>query len=296
MVMKRIILAHLVFILALSSSIAQQVSDGYIWVAVSDSSALPTSTNRTDNTELNAIFEKYEVTDYFYRFNYPFWGGDDSLIHLQVYEIHYDNISDDENQNQYSEARFFSELLNTGLFYHVFNFPYEENGYLLAYFIDSSAMPISNTRSANDDVNMVLEEYDISSYEINPLPIRYIQNCIIISCSCNIIDLCVRLSELDAIFTKFEIGSFGYPTVSIAEYKQKKINIYPNPFSGYIHIDYDDIRSIEIFNTIGILLYSQHDRYFNQIDLSFLPVGLYILKSQTINNEIFYNKIMKGGK
>jgi len=273
---------------------AQDISDGYLWVAIADSSALPISSTQTANAELNAIFEEYQVTNYFYRFDYPFGFDEDSEQKMQIYEIHYDNRSDDERTNTYSELHFSGELNISRLFTRVFNFPVDNARWMVAHFVDSSAFPISDTRSASEDVNAILEEFDVTAYEMYAPMFYY--NSLYIRCNGDIIDLCVRLAELDTIFRMFDIWDMSYPYgTSIPKNSLKNWSIYPNPFKESISIENADIQHIEIYNMSGKLVYTQDSGNFGQISLAFLSDGAYILKMKSTKNNVLYHKIIKGG-
>jgi len=77
---------------------------------------------------------------------------------------------------------------------------------------------------------------------------------------------------------------------------QNSISIYPNPTSNIINIvnsNQEETCICEIFNTLGtkviaIVLNSNE----NQIDLSYLPSGIYIVKTKS-KKQIFYTKILK---
>lgn len=73
-----------------------------------------------------------------------------------------------------------------------------------------------------------------------------------------------------------------------------KITVFPNPSTGIFEIQFEEknntIISIEVYNLEGRLLYDEipsKDNY--SVDLSDLNVGIYLLKVQTIVNEIAFN-------
>jgi hypothetical protein len=209
-------------------------------------------------------------------------------------------MADDVNSNIYSECKFYLDLSNSGLFYHVFNFPINSDRRIEAAYLDSSARTVSDTSSANEDVNAILREFNVIEYvypSYPPPPFNYPLNIIHITCNnCDIIDLQIRLSELDSVFLGFFIFSLPYPTLSINEITKEQFNIYPNPFSDYITIDNDKIKSVVVYTISGQQIYYQDDGSFQNIDLSFLSDGVYILKMETTDNKFAYHKIMKGGK
>ena len=294
--MKSKIFFLLVFLFTITLGKAQ--TEEYFWVAVSDSSALPVSSNRTANTELNTIFEKYHVTNYFYRFDYPYW-FDDSVINLQMYEIQFQYSYDYSNPTYSAEFCLRDELLASGLFSHLFRFS-EGYGDILAIGKDSTVLPASDTSSKNNEINAILEGFNIAHYTNYSNPDRQI---IRIACD-SVIELYVRLSQLDGLFLGFVISErpitcmeYSCDKVSIQDiFENKDIQIFPNPFSDIIFINSENIRTIKVYNTAGMLVYSQDKGDYEKIDLSFLSMGMYILKIQTDDGKAVYNKIMKGGK
>lgn len=73
-----------------------------------------------------------------------------------------------------------------------------------------------------------------------------------------------------------------------------KITVFPNPSTGIFEIRFEEknntLTSVEVYNLEGRLLYDEipsKDNY--SVDLSDLNVGIYLLKVQTIVNEIAFN-------
>ena len=72
-----------------------------------------------------------------------------------------------------------------------------------------------------------------------------------------------------------------------------KINIYPNPTSGKLFIDYNEqknIETIKIFDNRGALVSEYKNTH--QIDLSFLSNGIYFIQCYA-SSSIITNKIIK---
>jgi len=89
----------------------------------------------------------------------------------------------------------------------------------------------------------------------------------------------------DALYRKFDSNA-----TSIHEFETEEIKIYPNPTTNYLHIDSDqvEIDEVQIFDFCGRLCLS----YFstsNEINITDLPRGLYLLKIRFGENE----KILK---
>jgi hypothetical protein len=306
---KYIFLALLMFSMTLSRADVLW-PDGYLWVVIADSSALPISPTKTTNSALNAIFETYKVTNYFHRFDYHriIMDGTERVEILSVYEIQYDSIAY-YGSSRNTEIDLYGELRGSRLFHHIFNFIINDNEYLGEYnrsmeavYLDSSARSVSDTSSANEDVNSILREFNVTKYVYpsSPPPYNFPFNYIEIRCeNCNIIDLQIRLAELDTIFKGFEL--YGYPQIpgggsNTGIFTREQFKVYPNPFSDYITIDNDKIKSITAYTVYGQQIYSQYEGSFRNIDLSFLSNGVYILKMETTDSKVSYHKIMKGGK
>ncbi len=78
-------------------------------------------------------------------------------------------------------------------------------------------------------------------------------------------------------------------------YDSTIINIYPNPTTGIIHINLDDIaiEKVTLFNLKGKKLYTQSDLQKNPtIDLSNYVKGVYILKIET-GDDIIIKKVVR---
>ncbi|MCD6366004.1 MAG: S8 family serine peptidase, partial [Bacteroidales bacterium] len=92
----------------------------------------------------------------------------------------------------------------------------------------------------------------------------------------------------------------GIPTntQNVSE-KESVMNIYPNPSNGYVNIFVPrtkDIFSIQIFNTLGKMVYSDNTRngsssQYKLFNLSFLPKGIYIVAIKS-DNQISKQKIV----
>lgn len=78
--------------------------------------------------------------------------------------------------------------------------------------------------------------------------------------------------------------SKGYPTSNIptgvdAAGNKFSINMYPNPCQGLLNIQTTNQQQLKILNAIGNVVYEKEGANgLQQIDLNFLPKGLYIIK------------------
>ncbi len=83
----------------------------------------------------------------------------------------------------------------------------------------------------------------------------------------------------------------------IEEFENNKpiFNIYPNPTSDYIFIDYQtdtNIKELKLVSISGQQLVSQKDN-LKSICLEDISAGVYVLEITTTENEIFKHKIVK---
>ena len=68
---------------------------------------------------------------------------------------------------------------------------------------------------------------------------------------------------------------------------QTTINVYPNPAKDYIYIDLPEekIKSVSLYNVLGVLLKEQKSN-MTSVDISSLPQGMYLLSIETDENVI----------
>ena len=68
---------------------------------------------------------------------------------------------------------------------------------------------------------------------------------------------------------------------------QTTVNIYPNPAKDYIYIDLPEekIKSVSLYNVLGVLLKEQKSN-MTSVDISSLPQGMYLLSIETDENVI----------
>lgn len=76
----------------------------------------------------------------------------------------------------------------------------------------------------------------------------------------------------------------------IQEVGDGMINVYPNPTSGKVKVDSDDVTRIDVYNTNGQLVKSVSGN--NVVDITLLPSGIYTLKVATRKSS-FVCKVIK---
>ena len=98
--------------------------------------------------------------------------------------------------------------------------------------------------------------------------------------------------------------NYGYPILSWYYYNfysidannvNNTIAIYPNPVSDYIYIELSDnsiCTAIEIYSLDGRLVKSQTNN-LSTIDISSLPMGVYIVKIRMADGKEFSERIVK---
>jgi hypothetical protein len=88
-------------------------------------------------------------------------------------------------------------------------------------------------------------------------------------------------------------GSFSFSDIIVVNTKskqEKELTIYPNPSTGLFYLDYDEatiIKNIKISNAAGeVMMKSVIETNNNQVDISFLPNGIYNVNINTVNGVI----------
>ena len=74
---------------------------------------------------------------------------------------------------------------------------------------------------------------------------------------------------------------------------QTTVNVYPNPAKDYIYIDLPEekIKSVSLYNVLGVLLKEQKSNAAS-VDISSLPQGMYLLSIET-EEKVITKKIVK---
>ncbi len=117
----------------------------------------------------------------------------------------------------------------------------------------------------------------------------------------------VNILEFDKVYFNcfandvlWDFGSYtpftsGTCTLSLEDNTLNKISIYPNPTSNLIRIvsPTNEIVQIRIFNTLGNLIYQKEKRLNQDIDVSGLKSGIYILSATSDRKNISKKLIIK---
>lgn len=107
--------------------------------------------------------------------------------------------------------------------------------------------------------------------------------------------LYVRVKNEEGKWSLAAKREFTVTALSSETFQLKKNLVYPNPFTDILNIDLDDsftIHSINLFDSLGKKVSIP---YWNnkQIQLTGLPIGIYILRISTIDNQQISFKIIK---
>lgn len=90
----------------------------------------------------------------------------------------------------------------------------------------------------------------------------------------------------------YEAFKLAYAT-SIKSIEKPHVLVYPNPFTIQLELDMtEEILGIEIMNMAGQLVYNQYNSN-KTLELSHLPLSIYVLKIRFANNEVIQQKIVK---
>lgn len=97
-----------------------------------------------------------------------------------------------------------------------------------------------------------------------------------------------KINALAAIKVAEEMPN--YTSVSVAP---KHVKIYPNPTNNILNIEGIELKSVKIFDIQGKLVLEENNLNQNQITVSSLQSGVYLLQIVTSKNEAIFNKFIK---
>lgn len=87
-------------------------------------------------------------------------------------------------------------------------------------------------------------------------------------------------------------GLFELPIESVSKISSKQIMVYPNPANDFIYCDVQNVQSFEIVNSNGQIVLNSQNPETNQIDVSGLISGVYIIRVNS-NSLIKYGRFIK---
>lgn len=87
----------------------------------------------------------------------------------------------------------------------------------------------------------------------------------------------------------------GGPPVGTSDFNKTKLRIYPNPTSGFVHLDIEEeLSSYEVINMLGQRLLSGNLKSSqNSISIECLSSGSYMINVKTIDGKSFSQKIIR---
>lgn len=92
----------------------------------------------------------------------------------------------------------------------------------------------------------------------------------------------------DKVMKRENDGAF----VSVSEFEDKQVQVYPNPVTDYLNLDNaEKVNSLELYDLSGQLIYLE-DGFLesNAVNLSYIDRGLYVLKLIDLNGAIVHTQ------
>jgi len=326
--MKKIFTPFFLYLLLLCCSNmakTQPLCEGIVWVLPIDSSAYPVNNNITGNDELNQIFKEFQVEEYY------FWGNiflDINYIgYTPVYEIRL-KISDCTQEMEEKLCLLLQESYST-LFKFILR-PYvdyfdgthhSKYGMYFFHLIDFSARPCSPISSCNEQLNSILNRYEILHYErpfaSSPNPFLYcvamlsfrftdaadlyydllslshlLDNILTCPSSCASPILDKTLPSADSYINYLQEKGFEPCYIGILDPEQESIIVSPNPVHDYVSISGITPQIITLYDWQGKVVLAQTE-HTNRINISHLQRGLYLLHVISNTGNVFVQKIVK---
>ena len=319
-VIKKIIFLLFVFLFAVGPKGYTQTRDtlwsrtgiGVIWVTPKHSSAFPDGNNRSWNAGLNLAFEDYHVAEY--RFLDSLYTSG-YINKFPVYEI---RLEDD-----YADAEFdFYEVL--GYCYkpllNMIGRPYIasyhdggdytiNNGEIVLDFSqplrDPSILPCSATYSCNEELNAILEQYNVLSYKYEYAVLQTGDTSwrqILITCDySDILNLYYALLPLNHLFEYVSItansalADIGYDCGNyngIDEELKTPITVAPNPVQNTVTISGVNAQLTTLYDGQGRVVFSATG-HIDKINMTHLPKGIYLLHIISDKGAFYVEKLIK---
>ncbi len=100
-------------------------------------------------------------------------------------------------------------------------------------------------------------------------------------------------SNTENVF-RYELAvEFTYSVEGIEDIKAANVNIYPNPASSFINVSADKLSKIDVYNSVGQLVYSQNVNEDNvNIDTESWANGLYYINLETLDGAKVSQKVI----
>ena len=266
---------------------------GTTWAPISNSAALNPSIQSSPTGNLNKIhrlvgdieFEAEVINSY---------ALDSMLVNGEIVTDGTDNFwsgankSVEEFQKQLTyESGLSWDFENIWKIREGHGYPYLQNSEYLTSIIQANTnnkewgtITPTGVVALKDDSTQTFEITPSSGYELESL---MVDNVSVEKSSTYTFQNITENHTITAVFKKIELGT--------NETGLSGINFYPNPTADYIYISGNKkINTLELYNVNGQKVLQNKG---NQIDISSVTEGVYILKTLTENNEVFTNKIIK---
>ena len=276
---------------------AQSVFKGILWVVPIDSSALPIKGTTTGNEDLNRIFEKFHVEKYYFLDSFSLYSNQVPVYYYEIcLEEEFAHLEYDLLQELFfcyqKDRKLFSSVCSPtrhGTFINLFS------------IIDPSLAPCSSTRSCNEQINSILDRYEVYGY----LMITYISHedtvkDILIACA--LTDIIALYKDILPLNDMFEIVNLNcwcqppdisYPCeyIGISSENSPPLIVYPNPATDYIDISGISPQIITLYDLQGRIVLTKTNS--NYIEIGHLPKGLYFLHIFSDKGDFFAQKLNK---
>jgi len=303
-------------------AMAQFTYNTYLWVVPIDPSAYPINNTTTGNAKLNKIFEEYYVEEYKF-LNYIFVEYTQSIEPICEIRIKYDYFYLIEDLCQTLKD-------SCSSLFKIFLWPYEFRSVasFWIFLIDPSARPCSPIHSCNEQVNTLLERYNVLGYTLpfKDSSIPSARCILLIECGyTDLISFYYDLCSLNHLFDDVTLGlgrgclssdksnifdideeapiddsypnyllKKGYPPceVGVFDLELESVTVSPNPAHNYLNISGISPHQITLYDWQGRVVLAQTEPT-NRINISHLQRGLYFLHIISDTGMVFVQKIIK---
>lgn len=90
----------------------------------------------------------------------------------------------------------------------------------------------------------------------------------------------------------FDEGMFPVSVQHIYD-SMEDVVIYPNPTGNVLNIKGFEVSSVQVYSIAGTMMISEESTYNNRVDVSHLPMGIYIIKMTDIEGRVAMDKFLK---
>jgi len=285
--MRKILFTCCFFLFCSLQPAKAQFFSGIIWVVPNNPSVLPINNTITGNAELNKIFIDYHVDRYHYldEVNLGFSSA------KSIYEIHL-------KEEYIHWGHSFVARIEAGGFFEIVCCPYQSyftqsSSSLYFEYSDASVLPCSPTRSCNDELNVILDKYEVFSYR-EAFPSSQIQVIEILCPAYHSLNLYYELNALNHLLTGVSINCENCVVFqnSTNSNEPLAIVISPNPVHDYATISGITPQLITIYDSSGRVLFTQNEGT-HKVNMNELQQGLYFIHIISDTGEVYVQKLIK---